>query len=128
MSQASARANSPTNAAGSFPPRGKARWTFEDDPDHPAFRRVNDKEHWSAYRDLLRRRADTREYERGCLVLLQRSRVMEFSDWDPPRDSRGRGPRWFHYYRRVLREDVASSRLTPHEADVLREFLDVTGT
>ena len=123
-----ARANSPTNAAGSFPPRGKARWTFEDDPDHPAFRLVADDESCAVYKSLLQRREDTTRHERRCQAILKCSRVMLFGDWDPPRDSRGRGPRWFHYYRRVLREDVVNGRLTPHDAALAREFLDVTGT
>lgn len=69
-------------------------------------------------------------YERAMHRLWDRSSVMYFGDWDPPKDKRGNptGPRWHEYYEKRLRSDVRSGRLEPTEASRLKEYLDILGT
>lgn len=70
------------------------------------------------------------DYEIHMLEIWDRSSLMPFYDWDPPRDTEGSpvGPRWHEHYLAVLTRDIESGRLTADEGERLIEFLDITGT
>lgn len=68
-------------------------------------------------------------YERRMHALWDRSGLVSFSDWDPPRDREGLpAVRWHQHYGRVVLEAVRSGRLTENEGKRLLEYLDVVGT
>ena len=69
-------------------------------------------------------------YEKQMMRLWRRSSVMGLNRWNPKLNGSGRpiGPRWHVYYRKTLRNDVSTGRLTKIEGAQLLEYLDILGT
>lgn len=68
-------------------------------------------------------------YKRRMCAIWERSGLVSFSEWDPPRDREGLpAVRWYQHYDQVVHEAVRLGRISPDEGERLLEYLDVVGT